>query len=85
MGMEYSVYILFSDLTGRYYTGQTQDLPKRLNEHNSGKTPSIRKGIPWRLVWSSNASTRSEALGLESSIKKRGAKRFLEDQGVLLN
>ncbi len=37
----FTVYILFSHTTQKYYTGQTQNLENRLLEHNSGETPSI--------------------------------------------
>jgi putative endonuclease len=77
--MSVVVYVLFSERTQRYYTGQSQDLQNRLSEHNAGETPSIKKGIPWKLVWNKECESRSEALKLENKIKKRGAKRFLDD------
>ncbi|MBS1542137.1 MAG: GIY-YIG nuclease family protein [Bacteroidetes bacterium] len=77
--MIYTVYILWSESLRKYYTGQTQDLVRRLEEHNNGKTGSIRPGIPWKVVWSRNVETRSEAVKLEGRIKSRGAARFLRE------
>ncbi|MBY0435436.1 MAG: GIY-YIG nuclease family protein [Cyclobacteriaceae bacterium] len=77
--MSFTVYILFSKKTQKYYTGQTQDLENRLHEHNTGETSSLKSGMPWRLVWSQECASRSEAMKLENKIKKRGAKRFLDD------
>ena len=77
--MKIIVYILYSESTLKYYTGYTQDLANRLAEHNSGETISIRKGIPWKIIWTAELSSRAEAMKLESKIKKRGAKRFIED------
>ena len=74
-----TVYILFSKSTQKYYTGSTQDLQNRLLEHNSGETKSIRNGIPWEVIWQTQLPTRAEAMQLETKIKKRGAKRFIED------
>jgi putative endonuclease len=54
-------------------------LPRRIQEYNSGKTPSIKNGIPWKLVWSTMIENRQQAMALEKKIKSRGAKRFLED------
>ncbi|HAC25531.1 MAG TPA: excinuclease ABC subunit C [Cytophagales bacterium] len=79
--MGFIVYILFSERTKRYYSGQTQDLENRLNEHNRGETSSLKSGIPWTLVWSYSCASRSEAMQLEKKIKKRGAGRFLDDIG----
>ncbi len=77
----YCVYILESKRTGKYYTGQCNDLSDRLRRHNSGQTPSIKHGIPWDLFWIKEVSTRSEAMSLEKQIKSRGAKRFLDGLG----
>ena len=77
--MEFTVYILFSVSTEKYYTGSTRDLENRLLEHNSGQTKSIKHGIPWEVIWQKQLPTRAEAMQLETKIKKRGAKRFLED------
>jgi putative endonuclease len=77
--MEFTVYILYSRSISRFYTGSTQDLKNRLFEHNSGETSSIKKGIPWEVFWEIKLTTRSEAMILETKIKRRGAKRFLED------
>jgi putative endonuclease len=77
--MSFTVYILFSDSCKKFYTGQTVDFENRLAEHNRGETSSIKHGAPWTLVWTKEASSRSEAMKLENQIKKRGAKRFLED------
>jgi putative endonuclease len=77
--MHFTVYILFSNSIQKYYTGSTQDLQNRLLEHNSAETKSIRNGIPWEVIWQTQVPSRAEAMNLESKIKKRGAKRFLED------
>jgi putative endonuclease len=81
--MSFTVYILFSKSTQKYYTGSTQDLENRLLEHNSGETKSIKHGIPWEVVWNTLLPSRAEAIQLEIKIKKRGAKRFIQDLGVL--
>ena len=61
--------------------GQTHDLEKRIAEHNGEDAGHTKKEQPWMLVWKQCVSTRSEAMILERQIKKRGAKRFLEDIG----
>ena len=73
------VYILYSETRSRYYSGQTADIKDRLIRHNQGREKSTKNGKPWRMVWHTQVADRSEALKLEIKIKKRGAKRFLED------
>jgi putative endonuclease len=72
-------YILYSSRINKFYTGQTDDLERRLEEHNRGKTPFMANGIPWKLVYSKTLSSREDAMILEKFIKKRGAARFLKD------
>ncbi len=75
----FEIYILHSCRTGRYYVGSTADLPRRLREHNAGKSLSTRAGTPWELVYHQTAATRSEAVRREAEIKARGIRRYLED------
>jgi len=73
------VYILYSETIQKYYCGQTNNLVQRLHEHNSGFTLSNKHGLPWILIGFINSETRSDALILEKKIKKRGIKRWLEN------
>jgi putative endonuclease len=75
----YFVYILYSQKTSKYYIGSTSNIEDRLKHHNGGHTPSTKSGTPWEIVKVIEGPDRSRALKLELKIKKRGAKRFLED------
>ena len=81
--MKYVVYILFSDSLQKYYVGQTGDLERRLQDHNSGKANFRSKGIPWKLVHVFECLDRSESTKIETSVKKRGIKRYLQDRNIL--
>ena len=78
----YNVYILFSDSTLKYYTGSCQDMKLRLAHHNGGHNRSTKAGVPWKVIKLYHVADRTEALRLENKIKKRGAKRFLSDEGI---
>ncbi|MEQ9262441.1 MAG: GIY-YIG nuclease family protein, partial [Owenweeksia sp.] len=60
--MAFHSYILKSIATGNFYKGHTEDIRKRLKQHNSGKTKSTKNGIPWQLVYYETFSTRNEAI-----------------------
>ena len=77
--MTFIVYILFSQKRSKYYVGQTSNIDKRYKRHNIGNVPSTKSGVPWILVTSIDVENRSEAMKLKKKIKKRGIKRFLED------
>ena len=68
--MVFCVYILQSLKDGGLYIGHTQDLPRRLNEHNDQykKTYTARRG-PWRLLHCEEYRTRSEAVQRERFLK----------------
>ena len=78
------VYLLYSENINKFYCGQTNDVHQRLLRHNSGETKSIKHGIPWKLVGYLVYETRSEAMKIEKAIKKRGIKRWLEQNQSLL-
>ena len=85
--MGYAVYILQSQSTGRYYCGQTDDLERRLHQHNDpnyhgSRTTKVFPG-PWELVWSQQCIDRGTAMILEKKIKKRGIKRYLSDLALV--
>ena len=79
-GMKAFTYILFSKSAGKFYTGSCDDVQKRFERHNSALVPSTKYGVPWKLQWYQQCESRSDARRLEQRIKKRGAKRFLNDQ-----
>ena len=67
--MAYFTYILRSTKTDRLYFGQTEDLVKRLKEHNNGQTTSTSSGKPWEVIFFKAFETRSEAIALERLLK----------------
>lgn len=56
-----TTYILLSLKDNRTYTGSTNDLDRRLNEHNSGKVKSTRKRIPLKVLFTETFETLHEA------------------------
>jgi len=87
--MPFSVYILQSETTGRFYCGQTNNLEIRMREHNDPdyhgtKTTKRFKG-PWKLIWNTECSNRSDAMKIEKRIKKRGIGRYLKEKLGLKN
>lgn len=69
--MSWVVYILeCSDSQRSLYTGITNDLPKRIAIHNSGKgSKYVRSRLPAILFKSFPAPNKSQALKLEYYIK----------------
>jgi len=79
--MNYYVYIVKSIKDGKYYTGMTNDLQRRLREHNIGKssTPSTKNRGPFILVYKEEGLTLQQARHREKYLKS-GAGREWRDK-----
>ncbi len=71
--MSYYVYVLRSESTGKTYIGQTDNLEKRVVQHNDpDNTLSLytkRNKGSWRLIYHEICKTRSEAMKREKLLK----------------
>lgn len=67
--MTFWVYILRC-ADGSYYTGHTDNLEKRIGEHQTGVCGGYTAArLPVEFAWSQECATREEALGAELQIK----------------
>ena len=69
MNMNYYVYVLRSEVNSRLYTGSTNNLDRKLEEHNSGSSKYTRLTKPFNLVYYEQYSTRTEAVRRERYLK----------------
>ena len=78
--MMYFIYILRSEVSGDYYTGFTEDVNRRVWEHNhSAHHTFTSKNRPWVLVVSFIASEdMGIAMKAERFIKKQKSRAFIE-------
>ena len=76
--MSFFVYIIYSPGLHRFYTGTTDDVTKRIEEHNSDKYHGsfTSKGIPWELFFQIECKTSHQAYKLEKFIKKMKSSPF---------
>jgi len=75
--MFYHVYIIQSRSNpDRFYSGFTEDLKKRLQDHNSGKNPHTSKCKPWKIKTAIAFSDRYKALDFERYLKTPSGRAF---------
>jgi len=74
------VYVLWSDKLQKRYIGFTSDIAKRLTEHNSGKSPFTKSGMPWKLIYVEEFSTRNEAQKREIFLKSGVGRKYLNTE-----
>jgi len=70
-GSIWIVYVLRSPISGKLYTGITNNLERRLKAHNSGTGAKYtRAGRPWVVVYQESMEEKGSALRRELAIKK---------------
>ena len=74
----YFAYVLKSVAHDYYYKGHCSDLNKRLLQHNSGMTASLRPYIPFVIVYFEEFQTQAEAIAREKYFKSAAGRRFLK-------
>jgi putative endonuclease len=74
----WSVYVLLSLKNGRLCTGSTNDLERRLQEHNRGKNRYAKHAGPFELVYTEDYRTRLEARQRERFLKSGQGRALLK-------
>jgi putative endonuclease len=72
------VYILFSQKLNKYYIGSTNDIQRRLYEHNIGHSIYTRNGVPWDIVFSEEYDTLQFARSEERRLKNCKSHKYLD-------
>ena len=67
----YYVYMLKSLKDGNLYTGSTNDLERRLAQHNNGEVVSTKSRVPFELVYYEAYRSEHDARMRESNLKLR--------------
>ena len=74
--MSWFLYILQSQNDGDYYKGVTQDIEKRLFEHNTGQSTFTSTKMPWQLVYQKEMPNKRVAIIEKKRLKKLNRKSF---------
>ena len=72
------VYLLLSNKDKKTYLGSTDNLERRVTEHNTGKTSSTRNRRPLKLIYKEEFATLIEARNREKYLKTRKGRRELK-------
>ncbi len=72
------VYAIKSELDGTLYVGISEDIERRLREHNLGKSKYSKGHRPWALVYSEMADGWENARKREKYLKTGVGKKWLK-------
>jgi predicted GIY-YIG superfamily endonuclease len=66
----FTVYIIESESTGRWYYGHTDDLADRLSRHNGNRSKATKGRGPWKVVATKTFPSKGEAMAFELVLKR---------------
>jgi putative endonuclease len=74
------VYVIRSRKNGRLYTGSTNDLRKRFNQHNKGKSTWTKTRGPWEIIYYEASLSEEDARSREKYLKTGMGKRYIKNR-----
>ena len=74
------IYFLYSPDYDKYYVGHTDNVSRRIKEHNNSNNLTYTcKYRPWQLTYNFKVSeSRGDALKIEKFIKKQKSRKLIE-------
>ena len=79
IGKMYYVYILLNENKARTYTGVSDNVNKRLKEHNAGRVKSSSPYRPYKVIYTESFTTLAEARKREIFYKSTTGRRKLKN------
>ena len=76
----YYTYILKSKKFGNFYTGATNNLRQRIEQHNNGLVYSIKNKRPLELVYFEACLNKNDAYRRERYLKSGMGKRYFRNR-----
>jgi putative endonuclease len=76
----YFVYVLFSLKDGQFYTGYTNNLKRRFEEHQNGEVSSTKERRPFKLIYYEVCLNQQDATHREKYLKSFYGKMFIRNR-----
>jgi putative endonuclease len=77
---KFYVYVLISQKDNSWYIGYTANLKERIIQHNSGKTLTTSKKMPWKILYYEVAFDKQDAIAREKYLKSGMGRRYLKNR-----
>jgi len=76
--MNFTVYILYSSISQKHYTGFTSNFEQRLLSHNYLGNDWTKNHRPWELIYRKLFSSKSDAMNYEKWLKTGVGREFIK-------
>ena len=74
------IYVLLSIKSGKWYIGCTNNLRKRFNEHNEGKSTYTKGRGPFKIIYFEGCIDKHDGFAREKYLKSGMGRRFLKNR-----
>ena len=75
----YFIYVIESK-TGLRYIGQTENLEKRIDQHNSKLSTWTKRDTEWKIIYTEEYSSRKEVIIRERYLKSGQGRQWLKEK-----
>ncbi|MBI5698712.1 GIY-YIG nuclease family protein [Candidatus Saganbacteria bacterium] len=72
------IYVLKSSKDNNLYIGFTNNLDRRIKQHNSGRVKSTKHRVPFVLIYKETVQTKEEAVEREKHLKSGSGRDFIK-------
>jgi putative endonuclease len=76
--MIYTVYVLYSESSGKHYTGFTGDIEDRMLSHNELGQDWTKSYRPWKIIYTKEFTLKEEAMDHERWLKTGVGRAFIQ-------
>lgn len=76
----YYVYVLLSEKDNKFYTGYTDNLKQRFEQHSNGQVISTKNRRPLKLIYFEGCLNQKDALHREKYLKTHYGKMFIKNR-----
>ena len=76
--MNYYVYVLKSKIKNHFYIGITNNLERRLKEHNLGNICWTKRYKPWDILYTETMGNKIEARKREKYLKSHSGRKWVK-------
>lgn len=77
--MGFTTYILINEARNKTYVGHTNDLERRLRDHNTGKTVFSKRYAPWSIIYQEQFEALTDSLNREKYLKSVSGRRWIKN------
>ncbi len=74
------VYVIQSSRDKKFYVGSTNDLKRRVKQHNDGLVPATKRRRPLKLVYYEACISQNDAIRREKYLKTAWGKRYIKNR-----